>query len=457
MNIKKNILRVFSANLLTLISGILVGFVVPSVLSLDGYAYVKTYLLYAGYISILHFGFIDGMYIKYGGKVIGEIDKSILKAEHNIFNLIQVISTIIFILISFIKKDFLILVLVFSIIPINASNFHRSFYQATGQFQKYSDSLYVYTLIYLISNIFLALIFKCTDYKFYYFTSLIGYIISFLILEFRFWKDFREVKANYDKLILNNIKIGFIVLIANLGIAIFNATDLWFIKFLFNSNEFAYYSFAVSMLNIINVMIMAISVTFYNYLAREEKEELVKKLKIIFIIIGSFCSLSYFVFSMIVNIFLEKYIPSLSIIAISFATFPYLITIKGLFINIYKARKDEKKYLRVMLLMLVIAILYNLISIILFKSSEAIAFATLIAFITWYLYSANDFKYLNIDLKEFLYLIINTASFLILSNYFNWLIGGIIYLIIVLTISFIFYKSEILELINFKKLKLNRK
>ena len=63
MSIKNNIIRIFSANFLNAISAILIGFLVPAILSLDSYAYVKTYMLYISYIGFLHFGFIDGMYI----------------------------------------------------------------------------------------------------------------------------------------------------------------------------------------------------------------------------------------------------------------------------------------------------------------------------------------------------------------------------------------------------------
>ena len=54
MNLKRNILRIFSANFLTMISGILLGFVVPAVLSVDSYAYFKTYTFYISYIGLLH-------------------------------------------------------------------------------------------------------------------------------------------------------------------------------------------------------------------------------------------------------------------------------------------------------------------------------------------------------------------------------------------------------------------
>ena len=153
---------------------------------------------------------------------------------------------------------------------------------------------------------------------------------------------------------------------------------------------------------------------------------------------------------MIINLFISKYIPSLDIISISFAAFPYIIVIKGLFVNLYRARKDEKKYLKVMIMMVVIAILYNLISIIMFKTIRSIAIATLFAFITWYIYSSYDFKYTRIEKKEIIYLISILFGFLIISNNMNWFIGGITYVLYYILITFSIYKEEI----NYKKLKL---
>lgn len=450
MSIKSNIMRVFSANFLTMISGILVGFIVPVVLSLDSYAYVKTYTLYAGYIGFLHLGFIDGMYIKYGGKTLDEINKSTLKAEHNIFIVSQIIMTIIFFIVGVINRNFIISLLAISILPINTGAFHKLFYQSTGQFKKFAKISYIYTIIYLLLNLTFAFLLKSDNYIFYCLTSLIGNIVVFFILEYKFLKTFRHIKATYEKKIIDNIKIGFIILIANLGIVIFNAIDLWFVKLGLKVEDFAYYSFAVSMLNVINVMVMSVSITFYNYLAKKEDEVFINKLKIYFIIIGAFSSLCYFGFAMIVDLFIKKYIPSLALIAISFAAFPYMILIKGLFINLYRARKNEKKYLKVMILMVIMAIVYNFIAISFFKTKESIAYATLLAFITWSIYSGYDLKYSVLKKKEGIYLFIITSSFLILSNNVNWLVGGIIYLITCIISTFLFYKDEVLNLLKFK-------
>lgn len=68
MNLKKSIFKVFSANFLQLISSLVVGFIVPAILSIEGYAELKTYTLFISYIGLFHLGFLDGLYIKYGGK-----------------------------------------------------------------------------------------------------------------------------------------------------------------------------------------------------------------------------------------------------------------------------------------------------------------------------------------------------------------------------------------------------
>lgn len=77
----------------------------------------------------------------------------------------------------------------------------------------------------------------------------------------------------------NNFKVGFVILIANLSIMIFYGLDRWFIKIFFTEYDFAYYSFAISMLNLINILINSISVIFYNYIAKDENKTIINNLK----------------------------------------------------------------------------------------------------------------------------------------------------------------------------------
>ncbi|MCX0407790.1 capsular biosynthesis protein [Clostridium perfringens D] len=448
MSLKSNILRIFSANFLTMISGVVIGFVIPAVLSVDSYAYLKTYTFYLSYIGLLHFGFIDGMYIKYGGKYLEVIDKQEFKLEHRVFIIIQIIITILFITISFYKNDIIIFLFSLSIIPINTLSFYQLFYQSIGEFKKYANISYVYTLIYLITNVLLAIVFRSKNYIGYCITSILANGIVFLYLEYKFVIEFTKIKVKYDRKVWNNIKVGFFILLGNLSVVMFYAIDRWFIKLFYTVNDFAYYSFAISMLNIINVLVGAISVTFYNYLAKDENEEKVKKLKRYFIILGAFASLGYFALAGIVNIILKKYILSLNIIAISFAAYPYMIVINALYVNLYKARKNEKKYLKVVLLMVIISTIYNTIAMLLSKNSVAIAIATTLSFITWYIYSSRDFKYLKSTRKESIYLFINLIGFLLASNFLNWFLGGVTYFIIFLISTWFIFKEDVIQEVN---------
>ncbi|EDT78999.1 capsular biosynthesis protein [Clostridium perfringens] len=448
MNLKKSIFKIFSANFLTMISGVIISFLVPAILSVEMYSYVKTYAFYISYIAFFSLGFVDGMYIKYGGIDLNKVDKSQLKLEHLVYLIIQIIFTIFFIIFSIIKSNLIIFLMGISIIPMNVVGFYKMFYQAVGEFNKYVYISYIYTIINFLSNIFLIFILKSKNYIPYCLTSLLANIVIYLYLEYKFLAEFRGVKIKYDKIVFNNIKIGFFILFGNLSVMMFYAIDRWFIKLFYTVNDFAYYSFAISMLNIINLLISAISVTFYNYLAKDEDEEKVKKLKRYFIILGAFASLGYFVLAGIVSIILKKYILSLNIIAISFAAYPYMIVINALYVNLYKARKNEKKYLKVVLLMVVISTIYNTIAMLLSKNSVAIAIATTLSFITWYIYSSRDFKYLKSTRKESIYLFINLIGFLLASNFLNWFLGGVTYFIIFLISTWFVFKEDVIQEIN---------
>lgn len=443
MKLKTNILRVFSANFLTMISGIVVSFLLPKVLSLSSYANLKTYTFYISYITFFSLGFVDGMYIKYGGKQFKEIDKSFFKLEHLVYLVSQIIFSIFFIIASFVLKDTIIFLMAITIVPLNVLGFFKLNYQAMGEFSKYSNISYLYTIIYLMLNIFFVLVLKSNNYIYYCVINLVSNILLFILMEKQNYTELKGVKVIYNKKVWDNIKVGFFVLLGNSAVMLFYGLDRWFIKIFYTEIDFAYYSFALSMLSLINTLVSSVSVTFYNYIAKGENEKFVIKIKRYLLMLGVISSGGFFVFSAIVNIFLKKYIPSLDIIAVSFSAYPYMIVIDALFINLYKSRKQERKYLKVVIKMLLIAILYNFFASMISKNSVIIAIATTLSFITWYIYSSKDFHYLKITKSEFLFLIINLISFLFIAHYFNWILGGLLYLlIIILTIIFLFKKES---------------
>ena len=59
----------------TLVSMVLV-FIVPKALGVREYSYWQLYTFYVTYTGFFHFGWADGIYLKFGGKKYEELDKT---------------------------------------------------------------------------------------------------------------------------------------------------------------------------------------------------------------------------------------------------------------------------------------------------------------------------------------------------------------------------------------------
>jgi len=449
LDLKKDLFKVFGSNIITLAAGIVSGLVIPSFLSLDQYAYFKTFTLYLSYVGIFHFGFADGLFIKYGGFYEDEVDKSLLKGEHHFFLVFQLILTILFIIISLFLKDNTLLAFSLSIIPFNLLTFYKFFYQSIGNFGIYSKILIFPPIIMLIANLAIIYIFKIENYWLFILVRLLSYFFIFLILEYKFLKFTKLVKAKIDfKEIRSIFNIGFFILLGNLSLNLFYSIDRWFVKFSFTSSDFAFYSFAISMMGMINIFINSVTTVFYPYLSRNNNEFLLQELKSYFIIIASFSSGLYFVFAFIVQNLISKHIPALNIISIIFAGFPALITIKALYVNLYKVRKSDKLYVKTVFSMLLISVILNFIALTVFGNNIAIAIATTISFYIWFYFSSRHFETLFVSLKEVLYLVIFVVLFIYSSNFISLLAGTIFFSVGLFILIFGFYKSEFMGLIN---------
>lgn len=452
MDFKRSFIKVFLANFISLISSIIISFIVPSILSIESYSNLKTYTFYISYITILHFGFIDGIYIKYGGKSIKEVNKNTLNNEHMSLLFIEIIVSLIILIISLFLRDIILFLFSISILPINMISFFKQFYQSVGEFGSFSKIVNIITMLTFLFNIIFGVVFKFDNYIAY---CLITVIVNYIVFFYSEIKYYKEIKSNIKRFsfeIVENIKVGILILLGNFAVIFFYAIDRWFVKIFFGVSEFAYYSFAVSMLNIINTLVTAVSSVFYNYICKNRNNNIIKEAKRYLIIIGVLASCGYFLLSGIINIFLKKYIPSLNAIAISFSAYPYIVVINSLYINLYKINDDKKRYIKVVIMMTILSIIYNFGAILFLNSIQGIAFATTLTFITWYIYSLKDFKYLTPSAYETVYLIVITTSFLVLAQMDNWIIGGVMYLIIFLISTFMVYKKYILNSIKILQL-----
>ncbi|PFO93196.1 capsular biosynthesis protein [Bacillus cereus] len=443
-----NILRVVFSNVIMLVSNIVLGLFLPMYLSVKVYGEYRLFLFYLGYIGLLHFGFIDAMYLKYGGNNKEALNKNLLKKEHHVFLFYQLVVMVLIFTIGIFMEENLIILFAFAIIPLNLSAFHKLFYQATGQFKKYSYVNIVYTIINLII-ICILLVIKIEDAIGYIIATIFAYVFICLIMERDFWKYTKGVRGTGKVNILEYNRVGIFILIGNICVILISSIGGWIVQFFFKIEDFAYYSFAVAMLNMILLVINAIALTFYNYIARNENREVLILVKNVLIVLGALAGSAYFFLQLVIELALPEYKLALSIIAISFMALPYMMIVNVIITNLYKARKQEKKYLKVVLSILSISIAFNVLAVSIFKSMDSIAVAMVLTFVSWYIYSTIfEFDYLRGSIKELFYLICHAIIFLIASRYFEWFNGLLVYASIMLTVSLVFYSQEFKQLFN---------
>ena len=372
--ITEDIIKILSSNLIRLFVSIVSGLLVPKFLGIENYAIYKTFGLYVGYVGILHFGFIDGLYIKYGGIDIGDVPRVQLKSEmlFLLFNqlIITSLGVVIIVITGYDIK--IILPVCIAIIPTNMIAFYNFLYQATGRFTEYARLNSIQPILNLIAiALIIFVIRENSPYLFIKANLFILYSI-FLILFYNSFRNLKDIKSAkiFTAKNINNITVGIFIMFGNLSLMLFYSMDRWFVKILLTNIDFAYYSFAVSMMGVVIMLTNSIAIAFYPFLARiGENKNILKKSYKYLIILSTASSGIFFLFKFVVYKFLPNYILSLDVIAILFAGLPAISIINVIYVNLYKIKKLERKYFFIVISMAIISFIFNSIAVLIYKSN----------------------------------------------------------------------------------------
>lgn len=456
MNLKKGVLQIFIANAINLVISLFTGFVLPKLLSIETYSNIKLFQLYITYIGILHFGFSDGMYLYHGGKTIQEVNKKEIIEELKTFKIFQFIITIIAIIISICLKNEMLLFCSLVILPINVGNYFRSLYQSIGEFKRYSKFTNVNTFLIFFINILLLLLIKTDNYHIYIIAYIIAYIVYWIILEIENKKLFKSYKAKpQKKYLVRNIKSGFFLMTGNFCNVIFTSIDRIFVQNLFGMIKFAFYSFSVSIQNLMSVFITPISTVMYNYLCKNTEKQQVINIKRIIMIFATIIIIAIFPAKFIIDGWLTKYSESVSVLFLLFSSEYISIIIRCIHINLYKAEKKQNRYFIIMIIIVLVSIILNFILYNIYKSMEMIALATLLTNIIWFIIGEIDFKKYKLKISEYIYMFSILIVYLITAKIDNSIMGCGIYIIISCVLIFIFMKETMFYCINESKKYLN--
>lgn len=448
---KKGIINILAANILNLFLNLITSFILPKYLSIEAYSLVKTFQLYINYAGFLHFGYVDGMYLKYGGLEFKEINQEEFKKDLSTMRFFQIIILIIWLMYGIYLKDYIIIAFSFSILPQNMNSYFRYLFQSIGEFKKYSSILNITSIGVFITNIFLLLIINSNNGYIFCVGYVTVYIMTWLVLEYQLFKKIGKCNSVYSislHHLKSNITLGFFLMLGTFSSIILTSIDRWFVKFLLDTKDFAEYSFAVNMENFINTLVTPITVTLYNYFCRTKDNCNFLKLRNQMMFFSVYVVSAAFAAKFILETYLTNYYSSTHVMFILFSSQIFFIIVKSIYVNLYKMKKQQTKYFSKLIIVIVFGIFANIICFFFIHEKEAFAIGTLVSSFFWYSISINDFDFLKINFKDFVFPIVETLIFLICGFMLNAISGFIVYIFVSSLLIYFFYTNEVKQIIK---------
>lgn len=296
---KKNIVRNFTQNLsyaffaqiITLIFSILMQLIVPKVLGVEEFAYWQLFIFYSSYVGLAHFGLMDGIYLRLGGRKYNEINCNMLGTELWIMFIWQLIlAGSILLCLSFFgingsDRFYVCAMTALYLVIANFSWYIGYIFQAINLTKIYSISVIIARLVCVIGG-GLSLIFNIYEWKAFVAIYVFGQFVSccYCIFSARsiVFCKIREVKKAIRDMFVN-IKIGINLTLSNTASQLILGSGKAVMDSVWGIGMFGKFSFSLSLTNFILSFISQVSMVLFPALRLVKKEtqiELYKQIRL---------------------------------------------------------------------------------------------------------------------------------------------------------------------------------
>jgi O-antigen/teichoic acid export membrane protein len=419
--------------------------IVPKLIGVEDYGYWQVYLFYVSYVVFMHFGWSDGIYLRYGGKQYKELDKRLFFSQFYILIFSQVIMAMIISIMAVLfladkNRIFIIQMTALSLVLANTRYMLLYILQATNRVKEYAKITTIGRIVYFILVVSL-LFFGVREYKIMIFADLIGRFIS-LAYAMYFCKDivFRKVSTFYlsFKEAKENISVGIKLMFSNMASILIIGTVRLGIERSWDVSTFGKISLALSASNSMMLFINAVGIVVFPILKRTDE----KKLPRIFTTMRDFLMallfgalIIYYPLKTVLSMWLPQYASGLMYMALLFPIFVYEGKMALLINTYFKTFRKEKLMMRINLISLILSLFITFITTVLFKNLD-IAIVSIVVLLAFRSILAEIFlsKLLSITVYKDIILELMMTLIFILTGWFinSWytvLIYGIVYLI----------------------------
>lgn len=377
-SIIKNVSYTISSNFLALLVSTIITLFLPKVLGVESYGYYQLYLFYVSYVGFLHFGWCDGIYLRYGGKHYDELNYTKFRGQYISLLIMElIISFILLMLVLFsnianVDKIFVLIASVLNIVILNLRTFSVLILQATNRMKDYSIITIMDRIIFITMAIFLML-FGYKQFYMYIVVDIIAKLISLLIAMYKTKEITLYLKPIQFSIKedIKNISIGINLMLANIASTMIIGIVRFGVQWGWSIEVFGKVSLTLSISNMLMVFINAISLAIFPLLKRENTKDYAKIYNLMRTILMPtvLCLLiSYYPLKILLSLWLPEYSESIKYMGIVFPMVVFESKVSLLSNTYLKALRREKSILLVNIVTVIISLFLTFISVKLIKS-----------------------------------------------------------------------------------------
>ncbi len=452
-------LKVAAGNILKLLAGITVGFLLPKLIGVTDYGYYRTFTLYSAYAGVLQFGFADGICLKFAGREYAELDRPAFRAYSRFYFLLQGVLGLVGLSVALVffsgEARFLFGCLSCTVVTNNIITYYQIISQVTGQFGQLSvcNTLYSFVTVAFILTLWGITRFSGGVYS-YRICVLMYLATSVLIIAeyIRKYKDITFGKAaslfGQRKMLGSLFLTGLPLMVSNFSSSFIANIDRQFVNVLFDMDTYAVYAFAYSMLSLIIAVTEAISTVLFPTLKKAERAALghsYSALVAAIFILVSVCTVMYFPLSGFICWFLPAYTQALPIFRIILPGVAISSAVTIVIHNYYKVLGKSLSFFKRCVLILALSAVADYCAYKWVGTTVAISVTSVLVMVIWYcLVERLLVKKLAVKWKKnFLFMITATVGFYLISGISGWLLSMTVYLAFLSVAVALFYKDSL--------------
>lgn len=278
LNTLKNIAYSFGANLTSLCISIFMVMFVPKFLSVNDYGLWQLFLFYFSYLGFLHFGWEDGIYLRYAGKNYDELDRKTFAGQFYGIIALQIVLAVLVssigqILVSDSVKRTALICAVWLAPFVNFNNLCNFIMQITDRIKDYAKLLLSEQVLFFLGVVFFLLVLHCNEFRYMYYAKLLsvvgitlvsGYLCRSLL---RHRYPLKQVLTEAGE----NLLVGSKLMLANIASMLIIGIVRYGISIGWDVATFGKVSLTLGVSNFLMVFINSVSVVFFPIVKRMDE------------------------------------------------------------------------------------------------------------------------------------------------------------------------------------------